>query len=67
MKPTEKSPEIDSFLKEALGVQRRESIEQNVCAICHATVDENSFKDSLSLKEYRISGMCQDCQDKVFG
>ena len=25
-----------------------------------------SFRDHLSLKEYRISGMCQDCQDAVF-
>lgn len=25
------------------------------------------FKDELSRKEYRISGICQSCQDKVFG
>lgn len=25
------------------------------------------FKDALSKKEYSISGLCQDCQDKVFG
>lgn len=25
------------------------------------------FKDKLSEKEYQISGMCQDCQDSVFG
>jgi len=24
------------------------------------------FKDFKSIKEYRISGMCQSCQDKVF-
>jgi len=25
------------------------------------------FKDRLSEKEYSISGLCQRCQDKVFG
>jgi hypothetical protein len=25
------------------------------------------FRDSLSAKEYQISGMCQSCQDKTFG
>lgn len=24
------------------------------------------FKDSLSAQEYRISGLCQTCQDKTF-
>ena len=27
---------------------------------------EHSFRDELSLKEYKISGMCQDCQDEIF-
>ncbi len=25
------------------------------------------FRDVLSAKEYYISGLCQDCQDKTFG
>lgn len=25
------------------------------------------FRDELSAREYRISGMCQACQDSVFG
>lgn len=25
------------------------------------------FRDELSAREYYISGMCQDCQDSVFG
>jgi hypothetical protein len=25
------------------------------------------FRDKLSAKEYGISGMCQTCQDKIFG
>ena len=40
-------------------------IMDNRCACCAFPVTE--FSDELSEKEYSISGMCQDCQDKVFG
>ena len=29
--------------------------------------EATTFRDALSEKEYRISGMCQQCQDKTFG
>ena len=35
------------------------------CPLCSAEVHE--FRDEGSLREYRISGMCQSCQDSVFG
>ena len=42
-------------------------MEEGKCPTCgHAIVPEE-FKDELSVKEYRISGMCQSCQDKTFG
>lgn len=28
---------------------------------------EDLFRDDFSFKEYSISGMCQKCQDKIFG
>ena len=66
MIPSEKSPEIDNLL-DAIGFQRKRSIENNVCAICQKEVDPDmEFRDSLSIKEYTISGMCQKCQDKIF-
>ena len=68
MEPTQKSGEIDQFITKATGIQRRESIKKEVCSICHKKVDlEIDFRDRISLKEYSISGMCQECQDKVFG
>jgi hypothetical protein len=30
-------------------------------------ITEDSFRDDLSIKEYKISGMCQKCQDDFFG
>ena len=29
--------------------------------------DANHFRDALSRKEYTISGLCQECQDDIFG
>lgn len=37
------------------------------CATCGQFVEPDDFKDALSEKEYTISGMCQECQDSVFG
>src|SRR5262245_2953111 len=34
------------------------------CSACGEQAQE--FRDDLSAREYRISGMCQDCQDRFF-
>ena len=36
------------------------------CETCGKTFNIE-FRDELSFKEYVISGMCQECQDDVFG
>ncbi len=41
-------------------------VSQGNCPICKNKINTESFKDNLSLKEFKISGMCQECQDKVF-
>ena len=40
------------------------NIKGGKCSVCGKKI--RKFKDSLSKKEYSISGMCQSCQDKVF-
>jgi hypothetical protein len=67
-KPSDKSPEVDSFLDEAtrqlFGSTRRECIRYDTCVICGKQATK--FSDELSRKEYSISGMCQACQDETF-
>ncbi|KKL75302.1 hypothetical protein LCGC14_2056230 [marine sediment metagenome] len=42
-------------------------IEERECATCtKVIVPATEFKDELSTQEYKISGMCQKCQDSVF-
>lgn len=42
----------------------------NMSGTSHANAFPNGgfqFRDELSAREYYISGMCQDCQDDIFG
>lgn len=43
-----------------------EKFEQGKCVFCNKEIFLDDFKDELSKKEYCISGMCQECQDKFF-
>ena len=42
-----------------------ERVEHGFCATCGKPVS-NDWQDELSQREYKISGMCQVCQDSVF-
>jgi hypothetical protein len=42
-----------------------EDISKGVCTFCSKKV--KTFRNTSSEKEYKISGFCQECQDKVFG
>jgi len=61
--PSEKSPEIENVLEKMFG--RTTAIDTQTCSYCKKPV--TAFRDALSEKEYSISGLCQKCQDEVFG
>jgi len=65
--PTKKAPAIEGFLEGMAG--RTTAIRGNRCVRspfgCGGPANE--FRDSLSVREYQISGLCQACQDRVFG
>ncbi len=42
-------------------------VEMGLCPFCRKKIRKSSFRDELSLQEFRISGLCQKCQDEVFG
>ena len=41
------------------------AIKAQKCPCCFEKIGD--FRDELSKKEFSISGMCQKCQDSVFG
>lgn len=40
-------------------------IQKGQCPSCKKVIE--GFRNAISLKEYRLSGLCQECQDGVFG
>lgn len=41
-------------------------VDSGRCPFCKLTVRSTDFTDDLSLKEFQLSGLCQECQDEVF-
>jgi hypothetical protein len=43
-------------------------IEAGQCPFCGEVIEgPEDFRDELSRREYSISGICQACQDRIFG
>ena len=51
--------------QELFGQSPSECIGKDVCVSCGG--DATDFKDNLSKREFQISGLCQKCQDSIFG
>ncbi len=68
-KPAYKAEGMKKYLEEvsmaAFGRSRIKSIKADICVECGEPATE--FNDNLSRKEYTISGMCQKCQDDIYG
>ena len=47
------------------GETHEDAINNNTCVVCKVKVTE--FKNEVSMREYKISGFCQKCQDETFG
>jgi len=63
--PSHKAPAIDLLLSRLTGKSREQQLAAGLCMTCSG--DAKVFTDDLSRREYTISGMCQRCQDGVFG
>lgn len=48
-----------------LGQDASIALNEGRCPTCRGTI--GTFRDALSKREHQISGMCQKCQDSVFG
>ena len=68
MEPTKKDPALDLFISGLARKSRTNTITEGNCMTCDSTGNiATSFRDDISRKEFAISGMCQSCQDDVFG
>lgn len=59
---------MNKTIMRAVGMDKEvNAVEVGDCPFCGERVDVAHFRDSLSKKEFTISGLCQACQDDVFG
>jgi hypothetical protein len=69
MKPSVKSEGTEETITGIFGHDRRTLIQQNQCVPppigCGKAATE--FRNTISEKEFTISGLCQRCQDSFFG
>lgn len=56
----------EAIMKQAGFGKHIEMTKEGKCPFCKRLVNAFEFKDSLSRKEYYISGLCQICQDDFF-
>ena len=57
---------MNEIIMRQLGYGKKlDLIRQGLCPSCKQSVGE--FRDDLSRQEFHISGLCQVCQDKIFG
>jgi hypothetical protein len=55
---------LDHLSINEFGRSRSRSLRRLVCVRCGG--EARIFDDERSSTEYEISGLCQDCQDKIF-
>jgi hypothetical protein len=55
------------IMKSAGFDQQVKDVESGKCPFCLMPIDATTFRDELSLKELKLSGLCQKCQDEFFG
>ncbi len=60
----EKSAGVEDALQREFGMNRREHGLNQTCVGC--TKPKGEFKDEASEREYKISLLCQACQDVAF-
>lgn len=56
-----------AIMKATRFAEQVKKVEQGICPLCHKAIVKGSFRDALSEREYTISGLCQSCQDEMFG
>lgn len=55
------------LMKLAGFAKEMELVRELKCPFCKLIIDVSTFRDEKSRKEYTISGLCQECQDAIFG
>jgi hypothetical protein len=59
---------MNEEVMKAMGFSKEIELKENgQCPFCGVHIGLIPFRDESSRKEFAISGLCQKCQDAVFG
>lgn len=47
--------------------QKRKAVKSGICPRCGKDASKDAYRDEVSRRESKISGLCQACQDALFG
>lgn len=61
----ERNPKLQEFIDGIAGRKQSDCAARGICVTCGGGI--TGFRNEISRREYQISGMCQECQDSVFG
>lgn len=53
----------EKIMRKAGFAEEVELVKGGICPFCGKRIGKGEFRDGVSLREYRISGLCQKCQD----
>jgi hypothetical protein len=62
----DKSPALRAIIEDMFPGTAK-AIDEKRCPMCGVVILMGNFRDPISAREYEISGMCQGCQDQIFG
>jgi hypothetical protein len=61
-------PNLSNRLINQIFPESVKAVSEGICPLpeCRQPIRMDEFKDEISRREYRISGLCQKCQDMIF-
>ncbi|GAH25063.1 unnamed protein product [marine sediment metagenome] len=58
----------EKIMRKARFGEEVDRVKEGKCSLCEKEIDTVfAFRDGASKREFAISGLCQECQDKTFG
>jgi hypothetical protein len=59
---------MNQKIMESVGfAEEVKNYKESVCPMCKQKIKMTDFTDACSKREYHISGLCQKCQNEIFG
>lgn len=55
---------FDKLTKDVFGMTKNEAQNDGICICCHQEAKPKCYSDA-GLREYQISGLCEECFDNI--